>query len=300
MNELEQELKNGFSSFYNFSLSLIETLSEENGHLKFAVVNMQIALELFLKYYFIKHDLSSRVFNDKKGKRIYKDFSEVLDSYFKEVRQGHFTEKKFLKTILEKRNSIVHKGKFLGWDEDLANYIVSCALFIQGTLKNELGDTLITTTYQPHNLSKNSIWRGGAEKFAMKVAKDQDSIVMECPFCQSRTLVNKEVFNFNNYPSLEGLQCISCFMEIDSELNGRVVECPSCEEKSFFVDILNEQRDQSYLGGCFNCKHKERLRCCKNCEEYYFLDGIESEIFHNDHFFCSQNCVEMFNEMGSR
>ena len=51
--QTEDELKESFTSFYNFSISLIETLNEENGHLKFAVVNMQIALELFLKYYFI-------------------------------------------------------------------------------------------------------------------------------------------------------------------------------------------------------------------------------------------------------
>ena len=297
MKELEHELKSGFSSFYNFSLSLIESLSEENGHLKFAVVNMQIALELFLKYFFIKKGLSNRVFNDKKGKRTYKDFSEVLDSYFKVIREGHYTEKIFLKTILEKRNSIVHKGKFLDWDEDLANYIVSCAFFIQGTLRNGLGEGLITTTYQPHNLSKNSIWRGGAEKFALKVANGFDSIVMKCPFCQSRTLVNKEVFNFNTNATLDGFQCISCFMEIDTELNGRVVECPSCEENTFFIDILNEQKDQFYLGGCFNCGHKERLRCCKNCEEYYFLGGNETEIFQNNYFFCTQNCMEMFNEL---
>lgn len=296
MKKIEQELKSGFTSFYHFSLSLIESLSEKNGHLKFAVVNMQIALELFLKYYFIKKDMAERVFYESKGKRKFRDFSEVLNSYYIVVRRGHFAQKEHLKTILESRNNIVHKGKFEEWDEELASYIISCAFFIQGTLKKEFSETLIVSEYHPHNLSNNWIWKEGAENFAKNITSHFNEIAMECPHCYSRALVDKEIFDFDEAGSINGLQCLACFVEVETEINGKLIHCCACDKKSYYVDILNEQRNQIYLGGCFNCGNTMDLRCCANCDKLYFPDMINSEVYYDVKYFCSNDCCEMYKE----
>ena len=294
-----QDLKNGFSSFFNFSLSLIETLTEKNDHLKFAVVNMQIALELFLKYYFLKKKMPERVFKSSKDKIDYQDFQQVLGSYFSVERTKQFVKKKHLESILYSRNDIVHKGHYLEYDEELANCIISCAFFIQGKSKTEFSETLIMTEYQSNKLSTNRIWREGAEEHARKVTSLFNEIALVCPHCSSLALVDKEIFNFDEKGSIEGLQCLTCFQEVDTEISGILITCYSCDKKTYYVDKLNEQSDQIYLGGCLNCGFKMDVRRCSNCDKFYYPDIQQNEVFFNNNYFCSKDCSEFFQEIHS-
>ncbi len=295
--QTEEELKNGFTSFYHFALSLIETLDEKNGHLKFAVVNMQIALELFLKYYFIKNNNPEKVFNTKNGKLVFKDFSVVLNAYYVSERDEHYTKKKHLTTIMKARNGIVHKGKFNKWDEELADYIISCAFFIQENLRNKFDETLLYPEYHPHKLSQNHMWRKGAIKFAEKVSAKFKKIPLECPHCYSRALIPKEIFDFDDSGSFDNYQCLSCLVDIDTEISGNIIKCCECNKKSYYVDLLNVQPDNTYLGGCLNCGNKMDLRRCENCEEFYFPDVINTEVIINKKHFCSKFCSELYEEI---
>jgi len=291
--EISSELKNGFTSFFDFSLSLIEQLNKENNNLKFAVVNMQISLELFLKYYFIMNDMPERVFILKKGKRKFRDFSEVLNSYFSVTRNGLYAEKKQLVTILESRNDIVHKGKFKTWDEELAKYIISCVFFIQGNLRSDLSETLMVPENHPHKLSKNYTWRNGAVEFAQKIASEFSEIVLKCPYCSSKSLIRKEIFDFDDQGDVENYQCLTCLCEVDTQIYGAIVECCACNDKAYYVDRLNIQPDKTYFGGCLSCRNKMDLRYCENCGIFFFHDLQEKEIELKGDYFCSEECKNL-------
>jgi len=292
--EIGKELKEGFISFFHFSLSLIEDLSRENNNLKFAVVNMQTALELFLKYYFLMNDMPDRIFLIKNGKRKFKDFSVVLDSYYSLYRKSHYAEKKHLITILESRNDIVHKGKFKDWDEDLAKYIISCVFFIQGNLKNAFGETLLEPEYHPHKLSENWTWKEGSTIFANTVCKMFNMIPLECPFCFSRSLVSKEIFEFDDQGEIENYQCLTCLCDVDTQIYGAIIECCVCKMKSYYVDRLNVQPDKTHFGGCLNCGIKMDLRQCDNCDKFFFHNLMDEVVEFNNNYFCSLECLEMY------
>jgi hypothetical protein len=72
-----------------------------------------------------------------------------------------------------------------------------------------------------------------------------------------------------------------------------MVSCCQCETKSYYVDILNPQANNIYMGGCLNCGNKMDLRLCDNCENYYFPDFIENEIISNEKYYCSEDCFEI-------
>lgn len=294
--EISNELKNGFLSFFYFSLSLIENLSKENNNLKFAVVNMQISLELFLKYYFIMKDQPERVFYKKRSKRKFRDFSTVLNSYYSIAKTAHYADKRHLVTILESRNDIVHKGKFKVWDEDLAKYIISCVFFIQGVYRNEFDKTLIGTEYHPHKLSRNLIWKEGAVEFANKVTRNFNEKPFECPYCFSRSLIKKEIFDFDDQGDVENYQCLTCLCEVDTQISGAIVKCCQCEEKAYYVDRYNIQPNKTHFGGCLNCGNKMYLRHCENCEKFYFHSLQKQEIEFENNYFCSNDCLEIFKE----
>src|ERR1035437_2853647 len=288
MKSIENELKESFISFFDFSLSLIETLDKTNGHLKFAVVNMQISLELFLKYYFVKLGKLEYVFSDDK-KETFKDFSTVLNAYFSQEKFP-LVSKKHLRTILESRNNIVHKGKLHDWDDELAEYFINCVFFIQGTYKNTIDETLIYSSNWSHKISNNKIWRNGAEKFAKKISLEYDLKPLVCPECLSKAMVDMEIFNFDEYNQIEGIQCLSCFIYYDTETAAEIIKCNVCLEKSFLLDKLNEQKEQVYYGMCLNCDNKDIVRKCKNCEIFYFPSTNVNEIKDNGIYYCSESC----------
>jgi len=294
--EISSELKSGFISFFNFSLALIENLSKENNNLKFAVVNMQISLELFLKYNFVMKDMPEYVFYIKKGKRKFRDFSEVLNSYYTVFQTSHYAEKKYLVTLLESRNDIVHKGKFKEWDEELAKYLISCVFFMQGIYRNEFSETLINPEYHPHKLSENLTWKEGAIEFAHKVSKKFDVKLLECPYCYSRSLIKKEIFDFDEYGDIDNYQCLTCLCEVDTQINGAIINCCDCGEKTYYVDRFNIQPDKTHFGACLFCGNKMNLRHCDTCEDFYFHELKEIEIEFENNYFCSSECLDIYKE----
>ena len=295
LNLITAELKEGYESFYHFSLSLLENLDDKSGNLKFAVVNMQIALELFLKCYFLRKDMPERVGSVKNGKFQFKGFSEVVNSYFSVVRNDLYISKKGLNSILETRNGIVHRGKFQGWDSSLADYIIRSSLFMQAILRNVFQETLLESNYETHNLSNNFYWRNSSMDFAKDLCSNFDQKVFECPYCFSRALVSKELFEFNVDTSVDNYQCISCLMELDIENAGELITCCACDEKSYFVDTLNPQDKQGYVGRCLYCDNQMELKKCHSCEEFFFQDILESRYEKDGLFYCSSKCKEAKN-----
>lgn len=264
-------------------------MNKENQNLKFAVVNMQVALELFLKYYFISIGKEEWVFKDINAIKLeFRDFSQILDRVFSS-KDILISKKKNLKHILESRNNIVHRGKYNEWDDELADNIINCALFIQGLLNKEFNESLIPISYDVQNeFSTNWIWRKGAEKFAKNLAELNQGDVYECINCCSRALVDKKHFTYDEYDD-EGFQCITCLRDLQLHYQIGLCKCTACGKHSFILDCLNEQEGHTYHGCCVNCGMKYFAYKCDSCEEF-FLDFDNERIEFKNHIFCSEKC----------
>jgi hypothetical protein len=291
MSTQQQELLTGCVAFFNFSLNLLEGLNAKSNNLKFAVVNMQVAVELYLKYFFIRLNKPEKVFTDLLKRDRYRDFSDILSAYFHEIREDHMVEKRHLRSIMESRNNIVHKGRFDEWDDDLAAYVIDCVFFIQSANLKAFGERFVQTGYFPHKLSKNTFWKKRAEKMALKHCEGITHKRFECPHCLATALIPKGVVESRDTFGNDDLECLSCFTEIDTSTCGTLINCCACgKEGSYYLDKMNEQSDQSFGGKCLACGVVMEVRLCAFCSEYYYPDVIESEIHRNGFYFCSADC----------
>jgi hypothetical protein len=288
INQLENELKKSYKDFFVFALDLTKSIDNNNNNLKFAVVNMQIALELFLKYYFLKKGKTDWLFSDKNRLK-FKDFSIILDLFFKKNNELLVTRKSHLKKILEARNKIVHSGKDI-WEEELAINLINTTLFIQNVLNREFSETLIETSTDPANsLRSNDVWRKGTEDFAKNLAELNGKKVYECWFCYSKSFVDKKIFTCDELED-EGFQCVTCLNSFYLGYQIGVAKC-ICGENSFVLDCLNPQEGSKYLGKCLNCDISYHAYKCDNCENY-FLDFDNERITTKSNIFCSKDCEQ--------
>lgn len=291
IDENIKELEQGYKSFYQFALSLINQLDKNNGYLKFAVVNMQIALELFLKYYFLVKNEPEKVFQVKKQKAEYRTFNDISSSFYAYNKVKQNLSKHRLVKIAEARNQIVHKGKFNGWCDDTAEYIIECAFFIQEILGNEFEQSILKPNYPSADFRSNPFWKKGASNYAKKLAQASNNIVMECPHCYSRSLVDNSIFDFFEESYIDkGLSCLTCLCCVDLETEGDLIDCCSCKQHTYFVETNNIQPDKTHLGLCFNCGNDLLVRSCDQCGKHYFILTNDDEKEVNGNYYCSTKC----------
>lgn len=288
----ESELHNGFNDFSKFTFELFEKVTPSSKYLKFAAVNSQVALELFLKYYFVKLGKTKDIQKTKNGKLIndFKDFSQIL-SHFYSTRRWSYGKKKELAKLLDSRNSIVHRGQSSTWDAELAESVVRTLFFIHATAWSEFKKTVLFNNNLPHKISENSIWRKAAEDFA----SDVDDEVYCCLGCGAYAVIYSELMVLDDSNSEDDLICLCCLSSLDTRNQAKLLECYKCFEKSYYIDSLNEQEDQLYVGKCVECETSTWVRKCKECEKYYH-PSESKEVHMAGKYFCSKDCWEIYRE----
>lgn len=294
--EVEKNLYDSFQSFFKFSIDLIGELDKNKDNYKFAVVNMQITLELFLKYYFIRKRLGQYVIDKINSNGIkYKDFSMVLSNYFR-VNTWSYGRKKELIKILQIRNNIVHSGTNTQWNKDAVGYIIRCIFFMHGIMSSEFDELLIENN--KFKLRNNALWTESVEEFIEDLAiMYNDFSIRTCLSCGEYTLIPKEVFDIGQPTSsvVDDLVCLNCLDVYEMESDNTIIDCYKCVDGSYFVNLLNPQGQQLYVGKCSECGTKTWVRKCKECERLYH-PSEELEVKFQDKFFCSEACVEMYKE----
>ncbi|KEH91667.1 hypothetical protein Z962_p0043 (plasmid) [Clostridium botulinum C/D str. BKT12695] len=290
----EREVFNTFKSFFDFSIELIDRIDKDNNYLKFAAVNIQISLELFMKYYFIRiGEIDAITIKKKNGKIKYKDFSDILNYFFNKNNYGN---KKELKKILENRNSIVHNGLELGWNKDIALYIINTIFFIQDILTKQFNEGLFEINLghkKTFKLINNEIWRNGVENSVSKLLKNVDIDIMECPECYTYTLIPKKFLDLSYGEYEKGLVCLNCFNFIELDNSAKLIECFICNNQSYLVDILNEQKNNLYRGTCLCCGYSEHVRKCFGCGKLYHIHKNE-EYIKNGKYYCCKECMDIW------
>lgn len=293
----ERELKEAFSDFGQFTFQLLESIDANPGHLKFAAVNSQIALELFLKYLYVKQGKVHEIQSSKRGKLVnkFKEFQDIL-GHFYSSRQWTLGEKKELITLMQTRNSIVHRGQRTEWDEELAESVVRTLFFIHSTAWSELGETLLFDNYAPHDIADVQVWRDGVQSFVAKLEDMFGIEALTCLSCSSRTVISGDVLVLEEGQDDEHLICLNCLTAIDTSHEARLIECYVCEEKSYLLDAFNEQEEQMYVAKCSECSTDTWVRKCAYCEEFYHPFASDDEVLLKGVFFCCDSCSQSYTE----
>lgn len=297
--EVEKNLYDSFDSFFNYSLELVKDVDKNKSNYKFAVVNMQITLELFLKYYFIRNRLSQYVVKEVNSNGIkYKDFSVVLNNYFS-VNHWSYGRKKELTRILQLRNNIVHNGTNTQWDKEVIGYILRCVLFMHGVMNADFNESLVTSGN--FLLKNNSLWSESVKAFIGDLAEKRSCFTIRtCLSCGEYTLIPKEVFEISEPSSstIDDLVCLNCLEVYEMEFHNTIIDCYECGENSYFVELLNPQNQQQYVGICSECGTSTWVRKCAECEKLYH-PSEENEVKFQNKYFCSDKCLESYKDCWS-
>lgn len=251
-------------------------------------MNSQIALELFLKYYYVTTGKANEIVRLKAGKPTsdFKDFSQILNHFYSK-RTWSYGQKKELSKLLDVRNSIVHKGQDSNWNHELATIIVRTMFFINATAYSTTGETILFNNYISHSIGENPVWRSGAEDFAAEFCDN----IYPCWSCGAYAATEAEIMKLDDSNSLDDLICLCCLASINIGHQARLLDCYHCCDKAYYVDALNEQFDQLYPGKCVECETNTFVRKCSNCHDYYH-PSITSEAQVENKYYCSTSCAE--------
>ncbi|SDH12054.1 hypothetical protein [Desulfosporosinus hippei] len=281
----DDEIYQTFLSFLNFSFDLINKIDSTNDYLKFAVVNIQISLELFLKYYFMKKGQKDLIIVKKNGQeKEFKDFSDILNLFFTQNRWS-YGSKKELRKILDARNYIVHSGLKAGWNYELAKYLIKCILFMQGTMQSSFDSNSIKIQLQEFHISKNKIWKEGVEEFV----KLKGYYALTCPECDTRSFVSCENFRFIDFFDEDLKHCLCCFTYIDSDM-AKFIDCYNCGEASYMIEPLNKQDNDFYVGICLECNTNTWVKKCNHCGKFYH-PSVVSGYSYKGKSYCCKKCA---------
>ena len=261
--------------------------NEDRNKLKFAVVSSQIALELFLKYHYLKTGNEKEIIKIKNNKPIgdFKDFTVILSNFYSK-RTWSFGKKKELSKLLDVRNSIVHKGIGVTSDKEISEIIVRTLFFINATSWSDFSESIFVESYYSSEIIKNELWRVGAESFVLDYYNEDATI---CCFCKCYTAISGDRVNFNHLGNDEELICLNCFRLVNIIDQVRLLYCYSCGDRACYIDAMNEQDYQIYHGKCVECDIRVEVRKCIFCGEFYH-PSEKKEVELKGLFYCSKIC----------
>lgn len=288
----KDQLEEGFIDFSMLAFELLERAGTDPKYLKFAAVNAQIALELFLKFHFTKNGKIDQIQKKKNDipQNDYIDFSQILNLYYS-TRSWSFGVKRELIYLLEARNAILHKAQHAGSLDELATNVVKTLYFIHSTWHSDFGGLLFERSYGvAPAISRNELWRKGVQGFVEQLKTIHAMHVRTCFACREETVISGEFFGLVGAEGVRYITCLSCFSSIDIEHEARLIKCNVCHQHTYIVDAFNEQERQLYIGKCTNCDENSFVRRCPECENFYHPN--DDETMSEDKYFCSLACHE--------
>lgn len=287
------QLKSGFFDFAQLAIELLSRAEKDSKYLKFAAVNAQVALELFLKYYYVKKGKLAQIQKQKNGicQNDFVEHSQILNHYYSQ-KEWSFGAKRQFVSLMEARNSILHKAQQTEWDIELAITVVRTLFFIHGTWHLEFDEYLFEHNFKnPHTLANNEAWKQGASSFVDQLMELHGIKALTCLSCNQRNVLSGEFFGLADTDGMEHLICLNCFNSINIEHEAKVIQCYRCKKKSYIIDVLNEQRNQLYVAKCTECDESRWVRKCTNCEEFFHPQEVERH--SRGDYFCTTDCAKM-------
>jgi hypothetical protein len=253
---------------------------EKRENLVVAVVNLQMATELALKYFlslshgldFILSDknrglseteLQNRYYDNKLKLRQFESLKEIEKSNDRSGTAWLFDE---VKNFQDYRNHLVHLNHNFSRDEigGITRDIVSILVYVLDSFVNLYEDE------ESKNKMQGLIHKGEYKKLLeneqyydeLKIKLfDEYGDVYFCPHCDKQLLVPTKI-------------CFGCMAEFYHGVG--YLTCKFCEKNTLIYDDLNMECNGNVMRGkCVNCHEDAVVYKCPRCETAYDLESTD-------------------------
>jgi hypothetical protein len=262
--------KNAYNILYNNGRDFLNHALElmfNNAKVKFTVVNLQMALELFIKFRLVKQFGLQSICNNNLSRlknpanaliegKIKTNIYNDCKNKFKKLKKLNKYEQELLENFQQTRNAIVHFGKEIDHKEFeiLSGHLI--AKVFRRIIEDE-AEPWLFKHLQNENY-KNLITFKPYIDEAVDDAFDQGEEVLLCFECENETLV---VTNEDYY-------CFCCGMTFYGP-HAPYIKCPFCKEKAMVYDALNNA-DGVHKGKCISCQEDTLISFCSKCGVMFF------------------------------
>lgn len=262
--------KNGFD-FLNFGLQLILSSAADAKDVKVSVANIQIGLELLIKYSLAKkHGLQYICITDLTS-RTEAQIAEFVEAgtlktkKYELCKQGFIEgatingyERDLIDRFQRLRNSIVHFGAVLPREQTIAQCAHIVLKVVRRIVEPEC-DTWLRN-YLSQDVYNHLIKFPPYIAEAIDDAYDSGNEVRLCFECSNETLTTLP--NDDHY-------CFSCGFRVFSK-HAPYIDCPYCKRyRTAVYDCLNNE-EGIFRGKCIACEEDLRVAKCASCDVEVF------------------------------
>ena len=269
-DDLASELFDNAMDFLNNGLSYLLSHPPSNRVSKLTVVNLQMSLELLIKWYLIKNVNLQAIFTPTlsairdlrqeiwQGRVFSKNYG-VLKRQFLSCNYLDAPQVELLNKFQNYRNRIVHSFLTLSYDEGVF-LSAELAFKVMRRIVDHDPDIPFTDFIDKELYQKligYPLYVEHSEDLAEQVVPDE---VLICWECQNRTLgeIGDDYY------------CFCCGSKTPTQALG-YAECPFCKEKAFAYDKLN-LKECGTVGRCIKCDKDAAVEACVNCDAPVFIE----------------------------
>lgn len=289
---IERLQQNGFD-FLNFGLRLILSPVADAKDVKVSVANIQIGLELLIKYSLAKkHSLQYICITDLTS-LTEAQIAELVEAgtlrtkKYELCKQGFITgatingyERELIDRFQRLRNSIVHFGAVLPREQTIAQCAHVVLKVVRRIVESEGSSWL--RNYLSQDVYRNLIQFPPYIAEAIDDAYESGNDVRLCFECSNETLTTLP--NDEHY-------CFSCGFRILSEY-APYIDCPYCKgNRTAVYDSLNSE-DGIFRGKCIACEEDLIVANCASCDVEVFPEVFANYDEIENRWYCDK-CHEL-------
>ena len=251
------------------ALSMLFSDNDSAKKVKFAVVDFQMACELFIKQSLVKNHGLGRI--SHKPINISSDLNSINTHGYIKVIQYEKCKNMFIKehnldqyridllqTFQETRNALVHFGKYVNQREftSLCGHIMAS---IFRPMFSERSDSRLSRYISMANYKKLLAFKPYVDD-SIDTAYEYSDQVYHCFECRNDTLGL----------IVDSYHCYCCGMT-SHEIAIDYIACPFCKTRTYVIDRLNSTNGFK-LGGCTMCLKRSFVSFCPICNQPGFTE----------------------------
>lgn len=280
---IEEDLLNNALIFLNVAIRYFNLGINQHQNLVVAVVNLQLATELALKYFLVS-SYGLNIILEKKSQGL--SASEIKNKYenntlklctFDELRQIEETANHSgtgwlfddVKKFQTYRNHLVHINHNFTNNEinNISQKIIGILVYVLDAFiniyeddenKNKMQGLLQKEEYE--KLLKNEQYY---EELKIKLFDEYGDLYW-CPHCGKQLLVPSKI-------------CFGCMENLAYSTD--YLKCKYCGKKTLIYDKLNIDINGSLRALCINCNEDTIVYKCPHCENVYDLEAPEEHCY---------------------
>ena len=284
-NDLAGELYQNARDFLNQALIFLLEDSGSQKVAKFTVVNLQMSVELLVKWYLVEHVGTAEIFDrdfvassdpraDIWSGRLKTIKYEACKHRFIRLRALDRPARKLLDDFQKQRNRIVHSFMALSYNDCLssaADLVFNVIRHFFSERDGHFGQFLDKSIY-----NRLITFEPYVEKAIARAQGADADEILTCWNCRHETMLHKD----------DGFWCLACGTTGD-ERASPYVACPFCGKRAFVLDGLNIDHS-TVRGECMVCGRDGMMEKCVDCGKVFCTEA-EGD-YQNDGTWHCEDC----------